>query len=145
MSTALSVRIADALIKGLPATLDTLSTERYGGPLPVRLLPDAPDTQVRLALPDLPPLEAVFTSRHAGGNVYDVEARIDGRPVRSFGYCLPDPAPLLMPLPVRLAREVAGFLLDELERRVGRDLIRQQIAALATGFSSPSDENPSAP
>jgi len=138
-----SVRIADALAGSLPEVLDTLSAERYGGPLPFRPVISSPPVRCRLAPPeDLPPLESTFTIRHGGGNVYEVEGRIDGRPARSFRYCLPDPAPLLVPAAPRLTREVATFMLDELERRLGRNLLRQALVSTAPGSAPPTTQAP---
>lgn len=144
MLSPLSVRIAEVLAQSLPGALDTLSTQRYGGPLPGQLPDASPPVGYRLTPPDLPPLEATFTIRHVGGNVYDVEARVDGRAVQSFCYCLPEPAPLLVPSSPRLARDVAAFLLDELERQLGRDLLRRALDPAPAGRAA-SPASPTAP
>jgi hypothetical protein len=125
-----SPQIADALARSLAPVFVSLCTERYGGSVSLRRVErDASPSAVhfRLDHPRLPVLEASFTIHHVGGNVYDVEGRVEGGPVRSFCYCLPDPAPLLVPEAPRLARDVAAFLLDALERRLGSDLLRRAV------------------
>lgn len=124
-----SVQLADVLTDSLASVFEALSTERYGGPLPLdrTVAPDSspPTVHVRFGRPDLCSLEATLTIRHVGGNVYDVEGRVEDRPPQSFAYCLPEPAPRLVPEAPRLVRDVAAFLLDALERRVGHDLLRR--------------------
>jgi hypothetical protein len=124
-----SAQIADVLADSLVPAFEALCTDRYGGPLPLhRTVPpgSSPTTlHVRLSPPDHRPLEAAFVIRHLGGNMYDVQGRVEGQPVRSFSYCLPEPAPLLAPAAPQLARDMAVFLLDALERRLGRDLLRR--------------------
>lgn len=126
-----SVQLADVLTDSLASVFEALSTERYGGPLPLdrTVAPDSspPTVHVRLGRPDVCSLEATLTIRHVGGNVYDVEGRVEDRPPQSFAYCLPEPAPRLVPEAPRLVRDVAAFLLDALERRVGRDLLRRAV------------------
>jgi hypothetical protein len=126
-----SIQTADVLVDRLPPALDAMSTRRYGGPISLRRVAagDAFPASVRFRLgrPGGRSLEAAFTIRHVGGNVYDIQGRVDDRPPRSFCYCLPEPAPLLVPEAPRLAGEVAAFLLDALERRVGRDHLRRTV------------------
>lgn len=123
-----SVQIADVLADSLADAVEALSAERYGGPSPLRRVvaaPSSPPTMhVQFDRPDHRSLEAAFVIRHVGGNMYEVRGEIEDLPTRSFSYCLPDPAPLLVPAAPTLSREMAVFLLDALERQVGRDLLR---------------------
>ncbi|MEF8796381.1 MAG: hypothetical protein V5A48_08015 [Salinivenus sp.] len=143
-----SVSVADILADSLAAVFDALSTERYGRPVSLRrvaLAGSSPDTvHVRLGRPDLCSLEATLTIRHVGGNVYDVEGRVEGRPPQSFAYCLPAPAPRLVPEAPRLARDVAAVLLDALERRVGRDFLRQTVCPGADSLRPVAPSPPAA-
>jgi hypothetical protein len=124
-------QIADVLATNLETVFDGLCEHRYGGPLSLeRVDPpdDAPATaHFRLHRADLPDLSVDFEIRHVGGNVYDVLGIIDNGPSRTFTYSLPDPAPPVVPRAPRLAREVASFLLDALERRVGSNLLRSEV------------------
>jgi hypothetical protein len=80
----------------------------------------------------IPALEAEFVVRHLGGNMYDVRGTIENGPSRVFSYCLPESAPVLVPKAPRLAQEVATFLLDALERRLGSDLLRTELRRPST-------------
>lgn len=128
--SAPAIQIADVLTANLKAVLDNLCDQRYGGPISLERVP-APTTPstvtFRLDREDLPPLMAHFTIGHVGGNVYDVEGRVENGPSQSFTYCLPDPDPDSLPQAPHLARKVAAFLLDALERRIGSDLLRHEV------------------
>jgi hypothetical protein len=99
---------------------------------------------VRLDRPDHRFLEAAFVIRHVGGNMYEVQGEVEGLPPRSFSYCLPEPAPLLAPAAPTLSREMAAFLLDALERRVGHDLLRRT-AGRGVAARPPPTSSPPAP
>lgn len=149
-----SVQIADVLADNLPSVFETLCRERYGGLLSLRRMEDAdaalPATvRFRLEWSGRPSLEASFRIRHLGGNMYDVQGQIAGLPPRSFDYCLPEPTPVLPLRAPRLARDVATFLLDGLERRIGNEILRRTTRGTAPRAARPSSPSmrtpPSAP
>lgn len=72
----------------------------------------------------LPSLDVRLTVRPLGGNVYEVQGMIEDGPTRTFSYCLPEPAPLLLPSAPRLIPEIATFFLNERERQLGRHLLK---------------------
>jgi hypothetical protein len=126
-----SRQIADVLAVNLQTAFDGLCEHRYGGPISLERI-DPPDeapssARFRLRRADLPELRVDFEIRYVGGNVYDVRSLIDGGPAQTFVYCLPEPLSHTMPRAPRLVREIASFLLDALERRVGGELLRNEI------------------
>jgi hypothetical protein len=143
-----SVPVAEVLTNSLAAVVEALSTERYGEAVGLRRVAPAgssPATvHVRLGQPDVSLLEAALTIRHVGGNIYDVEGRVEGRPPQSFAYCLPEPTPRRGLEAPRLARDVAAFLLDALECRVGRDFLRQMMCHGAAPLRSVAPGPPAA-
>ena len=149
MTTAPTSLIADVLVTSLANVLDNLCLERYDRDV-VSLHriedPDLPPSTVGLRLdrPGLPSLESQFTVRHLGGNVYELIGEIEDGRSRSFMYCLPDPAPLLVPSAPKLASDVARFLLDEMECRLGRGLLRGEITSRPDTASFPVSTPPSA-
>ena len=80
---------------------------------------------MELHVPGRAPLPVQFEVEHAGGNVYDVTCALgDGAP-RRFVHCsVPDARPASS-RPTEVGRKVATFLLNELEARVGRTVLRR--------------------
>lgn len=132
---ASSSQVAEILSHSLASVFANLCTQRYGGPLSFRRLAapaEAPSTaHFVLERSGTALVEATFTIRHIGGNMYDLVGMVDGGPTQSFSYCLPDSAlhgpPQQAP---HLAQAVTLFLLDALERRLGSDLLRQSLLPL---------------
>jgi len=123
--------VADILSESLAVVFENLCAQRYGGPLSIRrpTTPEDNPATVHFVLErsDVSSVEATFTIRHVGGNMYDLMGVIDGGPIQLFSYCLPDATvPPLPPAP-HLSQKVATFLLDALERRLGSDLLRQRL------------------
>ena len=126
-------QIADVLAANLERVFDGLCEHRYGSPISLERVDvsDEPTPTARFHLhrTDLPRLRVDFEIRHVGGNVYDMQGLVDGGPSRTFTYCLPESAPPVVPRAPRLTDEVAAFLLDTLERRIGSDLLRNEVRA----------------
>lgn len=145
--TAPSVQIVDVLATSLVAVLESLCTERYGGPISLERVDDSslPPSTARFHLHRVngPGLQVDFSVRHVGGTVYDVHGIVEDGPSRTFTYSLPEAAPLFLPRAPHLAGEVASFLLDALEQRVGNALLRNELRGRQ---SAPrSDRPPSHP
>lgn len=126
-------QIADVLITSLAVVFDSLCTERYGRPISLTHVVDEerlPCTvRFRLHREAFPPLLVDFTIRPVGGTVYDVQGTVENGCTRTFTYCLPEASPPARPQAPSLARAVATFLLDALERRLGADFLRAALAA----------------
>lgn len=140
MARVSSHQIADLLANTLETVFDGLSTQRYGKSISLwrakRTSPSSPVT-FQLERPERSPIEAHVTIQHIGGNVYDLTCTVDGGPTRSFTYSLPD-LPAHEPAKVPgLSREVALFLLDALEQRLGSDLLRGKTHGADSGEALP--------
>jgi hypothetical protein len=124
-----SSQIAGILANTLRSVLPELCVQRYGLPLPFDCdpVPDGSSRSVRVQIGDAetPRLTAQFSIRHVGGNMYDVRAAVEDGPTTSFCYCLSETEPILVPKVPHLAWQGAAFLLDALERRVGRLLLSE--------------------
>lgn len=62
--------------------------------------------------------QATFRVRHVGGNVYDVEGRVEDGPPEVFTCCLPDAADV--PVAHRLGRLIGRFLIRGVRNRQGQ-------------------------
>ena len=137
-----SSHIAGILANTLATALPELCVQRYGTALPCGCVPvpDGPSWSVRVQIGDAeaPPLTATFSIRHVGGNMYDVCADVEDGPSTSFCYCLSETEPLLVPKAPHLAWQGAAFLLDTLERRVGRRLLSETAQGPRSSSPRPS-------
>jgi hypothetical protein len=134
--SVLAPQIADILHDSLRAVFARLCTQRYGAPISLRRVkasaPPSSTARFQIDRAGHLTLEAEFIVRHLGGNMYEIAGTIEEGPSRAFTYCLPDPMPLLAPKAPRLAQDVAAFLLDALERRLGSDLLRTELRPPST-------------
>lgn len=134
-----SLRIVEVLATSLPPALAERSARRYGGELPLHGTemsePSSAAIHFCLAPPELPSLDVRFTVRPLGGNVYEVQATIKEGPSQTFSYCLPEPAPLLVPNAPRFIHDAGTFLLDAIERHLGRILLRTKLRPKADASS----------
>jgi len=139
MPDASTGQIVDVLTVNLASVFANLCTQRYGGPISLERVEETTASTVtfRLDREDLPPIWAHFVVRHVGGNVYDVRGTIENGPSQSFTYSLPESSPPHIPQAPTLAREVAAFLLDAMESRLGTDLLRGNIRPSKTPDRSP--------
>jgi hypothetical protein len=122
-------RVSGAICRGLQTVLPTLARRRHGAEVTVHC-PDRARAEKsgRLRLTcsgHLPRNEqarmvAQLCVTHVGGNMYDVDCAVEGGSSRRFTYCLPrcrNASSFRIP---DRGRSVGAFLLDELERQVGR-------------------------
>lgn len=125
-------RIADVLGESIQSAFVTLCNRRYGGPIGMRRVENAdassPTAIFRFDGPLFTPIEASVTVCHVGGNMYEVKPHIGSGTPPSFSYCLSEAAPLLVPKTPRLAHEIATYVLDEVERQLGGELIRTELS-----------------
>ena len=124
-----SSEIATILASTLRKVLPELCVQRYGTSLPFECIPASDGSswtvQVQIGSPEAPRLTGQFSIRHVGGNMYDVQLAVAEGPTTSFCYCMSEEGPSLVPKTPHLAWEGAAFLLDALERRVGRALLSE--------------------
>lgn len=62
--------------------------------------------------------------RPTGGTIYDVRCTVDDGACRRFSYSLPDETDSALSYDPHLGKEIATFLREELEKRLGRLLLQ---------------------
>jgi hypothetical protein len=137
-----SSQIATILASNLRTVFPELCVQRYGIPLPFECVPASDGSswtvQVQIGSPEAPHLTGQFSIRHVGGNMYDVQLAVAEGPTTSFCYCMSEEGPSLVPKTPHLAWEGAAFLLDALERRVGRLVLSHPGPGQRSSFLNPS-------
>lgn len=122
-------RILDAACRSVETALAALCRQRHDATVTVsRRDRDSLDqrVQLRLGCNDHITMDAQIRVRHVGGNVYDVQCSVEGGPSRQLTYSRPgsgDPSPSRTP---ELGRKLGTFLLNELERQIGRRRLRNR-------------------
>lgn len=144
--TVSSAEIIEVLANSLDQILADLCVKRYGGPLRLHRIPDrdpkdAPVGRFQIEQPGLHPMRVKFTVSFVGGNVYEVRAKIGESPARSFLYGLTAGPRKSSDRAPHLARAVADYLLDEMERQLGASLLRQH-ARQQDAASEPANRRP---
>lgn len=139
--------ILNLLADSLEPALVDLCRKRYDIEVGLRRVDDSPTDMppamtFSLEWANLRPLQAHFTAHHLGGNMYEVEGQLEEEPKRSFTYCLPDAAPLLTFQVPNLARQVATYLLDAVERHLGKALLRHDTPSSLAKPANEANETP---
>ena len=119
--------ILDVVYRSLERAFTRQCGRRYDAGLPVRLVDRSEDGRtmdLRIDGRGLVEVSVQFVATHVGGNVYDVHCTIDPETSRRFSYCHPSQTGTVLSHVPYLGREIATFLLDELEKRLGRRLLR---------------------
>lgn len=132
-------KFVDAVYRSLETALEELCSERYGLPLVLnREDDDASEPtwmKVQVERRGVVHMPADIAVSHVGGNIYDVRCTVDEGPSNRYSYCVPgyaEPASVRAP---RLGQHLARFLLDELERKLGRQELRRSAIPLPSKFS----------
>lgn len=113
-------RIADVIYRSLDSALTQQCTDRHGMDVSMRRTTEGEPMEIRIQGENLFEMSVRVAIEHVGGNVYDVHCTIEDGTSCQFTYGLPeDTGPSLPPCP-RLGRELAAFVLDELEKHFGR-------------------------
>ena len=115
--------ILDAVCRSVETALAALCRRRHEATVTVsRLDRDSPDQPVRLRIGCKEPItmDAQIRVRHVGGNVYDVRCSVEDGPSRQFTYSRPGRGGTALSRTPELGRKLGTFLLNELERQVGR-------------------------
>lgn len=123
-------RIADVIYRSLKTALKTEYSRRYVGDVTLRRLDrSSPSELMRLRLKccNEDPLRVRVTASHVGGNVFDIKCGMkkeEGRS-RRFSYSFGGESATTLSQVPSLGRKLSTFLLNELERRLGRRRIRE--------------------
>jgi len=123
-------KITDVLSKSLEQAFDEVCPKRYGAPLKLRRLDDPSDSQtVTFGIngPNSIALQIHVTVTHVGGNVYDIAAQVEEGSVRRFTYSEPASSGSSLSIAPYLGTKIARYVLDEVEQRLGKILLRRQM------------------
>ena len=66
------------------------------------------------------------TVSHVGGNVYDISTQVEECSPRQFTYSEPDESGSSLSLAPYLGKKIARHLLDEVEKCLGKELLRRE-------------------
>ncbi len=132
-------QITSVLTKSLQQAFDEVCPERYGSPLSLQQVETPSEEQkvtFRITGSETIELSIHATVSHVGGNVYDVGTQVEDGPVRHFTYSEPDVSGSSLSIAPYLGKKIARHLLDEIERYLGKQMLREQIPATTQRSSS---------
>ena len=133
-STGSFRQITDVLANSLQQAFDEVCPKRYGGALTLRRREDPSDPQtVSLAIdgPDTIALEIYVTVSHVGGNVYDIATQVEDGEVKRFTYSEPASSGSSLSIAPYLGKKIARHVLNDVEQRLGKQMLRSQMEAAA--------------
>ncbi|MFB6247716.1 MAG: hypothetical protein ABEL97_04015 [Salinibacter sp.] len=125
-------QITNILSRSLKQAFDEVCPERYGGPLTLRQTEspaDVPGASFRLEGPRAIDLQIHVQVSHVGGNVYDISTQVEDGPSRCFTLSEPDHSGSSLSIAPYLGKKIARHLLDEVEQRLGQEVLRRQVVA----------------
>lgn len=137
--------IVDVVYRSVETAMADECSERYEVPVVLNRADEKVDAPsglgVRVERRGVVGMPAEIAVSHVGGNIYDIRCTIEEGPSSHHSYSLPgssDPRRARAP---RLGESLARFLLDELERKVGREQLRRSAIPLPTAFSESFPED----
>ncbi|WP_263784594.1 hypothetical protein [Salinibacter grassmerensis] len=113
-------QIADATYRSLTSALSRRCADLYDMDVRVTRVDAGPPMKVRVHCEDRFELRLRVTVEHVGGNVYDVFCTIEEGASSQLTYSRPEGADTPLPLCPRLGQRFSAFVMEELERRLGR-------------------------
>lgn len=125
---ALRNRIADVVSRSFQDAFADQCADRHGQTVTVERAAAESLMRLQVQCPRHEPFSFRLAVQHVGGNVYDVHCTMDEGPTQTFVYCLsgePDSETPLALVP-RLGHEIAGFVIDALEKSLGRRGLRPE-------------------
>lgn len=125
-----SCRVVDVLYRSLETALIRQCAQRYGVGValrPARVSEDGTTMQLQILCRGRVRETVQLEVNHVGGNVYDVICAVEGGDSRQFVYCISANDGDALPQAPTLGRRVATFVLEELEKQLGRKLLRRQV------------------
>ena len=120
-------RLLDVLYRSLAAALTKQCTRRYDAGVRLqreRVSADGTRMCLRVHCRGLTPMPVRVVVTHVGGTVYDVLCAVEDGGSRRFSYSRPGTGGTRLSYAPALGEEVAAFLLGELEKRLGRMLLK---------------------
>lgn len=134
--------IVNVVYRSLENAVAELCAHRYEVPLMLRRtdedVEDTSSLHVQIERRGIAHLPAKILVSHVGGNIYDVRCAVEDGPLEQYSYSLPGHANPNRAQAPQLGKSLAGFLLDELERRAGRQRLRHSAIPLPPEFVAPS-------
>ncbi len=132
-------KVLDDLHRGLQHALEDLCPEEYGATLYLAACDTSesspPVRSFRIRGPEDLTVEAQCTVPRLGDSVHDIRVEITDGPKQRFRYNPSGETPDVEE-PVQLGHTVAAFLLDEMERQLGRALF-QRSSTMGTALQVP--------
>lgn len=125
-------QITDVLSRSLKKAFVEVCPERYGGPLTLRRTdPSSEDhaAAFRIEGPESVDLQIHVDVSHVGGNVYDISTQVEDGSPRQFTFSEPDRSGSSLSLAPYLGKKIARHLLDEVEQRLGQEMLRKKVVA----------------
>lgn len=125
-------QITDVLSRSLKQAFNEVCPERYGGPLTLRRTePPSEDSAVSFRLEGPKPVALRIHVRisHVGGNVYDITTQVEDGSTRCFTFSEPDRSGSSLSIAPYLGKKIARHLLDEMEQRLGQEMLRKRVGA----------------
>ena len=125
-------QITDVLSRSLKQAFNEVCPKRYGGSLSLRRMtssPEDPGVSFRIEGPEAVDLQIHVGVSHVGGNVYDISTQLEDGSPHQFTYSEPDHSGSSLSLAPYLGKKIARHLLDEVEQRLGQEMLRQQVLA----------------
>lgn len=125
-------RITDVLSQSLKKAFKEVCPERYGAALRLRRTddPSSPQTvSFTINGPESFSVEIHVTITHVGGNVYDIDAQVEDGPARCFTYSEPYTSGSSLSIAPYLGKKIARHVLDEVEKQIGKQILRDRIEA----------------
>ena len=126
-SNAAPDRVIGVLYQSLEAALVKQCARRYDAGVVLRrerVSPDGAKMRLRLRCRGLTQMPVRVIVTHVGGTVYDVLCAVEDGGSRRFSYSQPGEGGTKLSYAPALGEKVATFLLSELEKRLGRMLLK---------------------
>lgn len=120
-------RITDVLYRSLESALVKQCARRYDAGVRLqreRVSSDGTKMRIRIHCRGLAQMPVRVVVTHVGGNVYDVLCAVEDGGSRRFSYSRPGEGGTELSYAPALGEKVATFLLGELEKRLGRMLLK---------------------
>lgn len=131
-SDAPSPEFSDVLYQSLSKTLAKQCARRYDVTvtIPRQAAQSEDDSELRVEVQcaGLIQMPVRLTVRHAGGNIYDVRCTVEEGSSHRFSHSLPAETKSSLSYDPYLGQEIATFLREEMEKRLGRLLLQSPAA-----------------
>lgn len=127
-------QITDVVSESLKQAFDEVCPKRYGGGLELERIDTSENPRTvsfALQAPRVPVLRIDVAVTHVGGNVYDITAHVEGGEARRFTCSEPSGSGSSLSIAPYLGKKVANHILNEVEKRLGKTMLRRKMEAEA--------------